>query len=264
MLHCASWDLDVSGRLEIKNMFNLTNLPHIWVLTWLCSLSPCTAHTVDPPPPVLPPSFSQRFSMSDGSQGRVLYDDSTHQQRLEHVNNTPTRQNQCYFWYNTTADCTEYFTPGGDVYVWFPEDGSCCLESCASGCREPSTPLPAPDFASACAYRGVVTNATHSPGRRVKWYSCPATFEYFVDASTDVPVAFATADKAYVGSLATTCTISSSTYSLTPPILVSTHSSIFCKPGMSCGTTPRRSTRPRSRRSSSCCPPAAAAMCAAT
>jgi hypothetical protein len=193
------------------------NLAHIVVL-WLCALNPCTAHTVDPPPPVLPPSFSQRFSMSDGSQGRVLYDDSTHQQRLEHVNNTPTRQNQCYFWYNTTADCTEYFTPGGDVYVWFPEDGSCCLEACASGCREPSTPLPAPDFASACAYRGVVTNATHSPGRHVKWYSCPATFEYFVDASTDVPVAFATADKAYVvGSLAT---IVLSRLQLTHPLLL--------------------------------------------
>ena len=164
-------------------------------LLFLLSLAPSMADT----PPTLPLSFTQNFSMSDGSLGVVHYDWGTRQQRVAHFANTATRQNQCYFWYNTTTSCTEYFTPNGDMFVHFPVDGSCCLESCAGGgCREAATPLPRPDFAAACAFRCVVENATHAVGRRVKWYSCPATFNYYVDAVTEVPVLFATADKAYV------------------------------------------------------------------
>ena len=150
--------------------------------------------SVDPPVPVMPDEISQKFSLSDGSRGEVFYDYRHKQQRINHINNTATRQNQCFFWYNTTFDCTEYFTDKGEMWVDIPGEDLCCLESCSQGCRENTTFTPRPDFADACDYKGLAT----VQGRQTKWYSCPCTFDYYITPDRDIPVLFETADKNYV------------------------------------------------------------------
>ena len=147
------------------------------------------------PPPTLPLAFSQRFTMSDGSTGGVFYDYARRQQRIEHMQNTKSRLNQCYFWYNTTEPCTEYFTPDGEMWVDIPSEDFCCLESCASSaCRENITYTPRPDFANTCDYNGM----TRVDNISCDFWSCPGTFSYYVDSISSVPVKFATADQKFV------------------------------------------------------------------
>jgi hypothetical protein len=124
-------------------------------------------------------------------------------QRVEHSQNKALRTDQCYFWYGTTANCTEYFTPAGEMFVDIPAENLCCLESCdpsyrdeyGNACREGPVFTPRPDFASAvCNFTGQAA----VDGRQCDVYACPATFTYYVLAGTNVPVKFATADDNYV------------------------------------------------------------------
>jgi hypothetical protein len=144
--------------------------------------------------PTLPNAFSQGFMMSDGSLGKVFYDYANRRQRLNHDHNTRSRLNQCYFWYNTTLPCVEYFTSTGEMWVDIPEEDFCCLESCADSCRENITFTPRPDFADSCTYEGVTQIEQFS----CDTYSCPGTFRYFIEVATGIPVKFATADKKFV------------------------------------------------------------------
>lgn len=141
-----------------------------------------------PVPPPVPLAYSQRFRMSDGSSGTLNYDYRHRRQRISHYNNTAHRTNQCFFWFGSTAPCVEYFV-GGRQYVHFPEDGSCCLESCdevcapgvnvsdGSCCRELGLGPPRPDAVSKCTFNGTV--AAHTTGDPVDWYQCPACLNYY-------------------------------------------------------------------------------------
>jgi len=104
-------------------------------------------------PPPFPNTFSERFSMTEGSTGVLYYDYPNRVQRLDHYNNTASRLNQCYFWFNSTDPCIEYFISNGDQVVYFPTTNSCCVESCASGCREGSVPLPKPNWLEECTFQ---------------------------------------------------------------------------------------------------------------
>jgi len=125
--------------------------------------------------------------MSDGSAGNIFYDWPNKRQRVEHFHNTAHRANQCFFWFNSTGPCTEFFTPSGEQFIYFPADGSCCLESCAqtcpaswnvsdgSCCREPPVGTPRPDSAAQCTFNSSVT----FEGKPADWYSCPACLNYY-------------------------------------------------------------------------------------
>lgn len=161
------------------------------------------------PPPVPPPvplQYSQRFTMSDGSAGMLHYDYPGRQQRLDHFNNSsPVRQNQCYFWFNRTGPCTEFFTSDAEQYVYFPADDTCCLESCqevcpaswnasdGSCCREPALYLPRPSSVSACKYNSSLVWRSMP----VLWYQCPACLNYYFRQSDLQPVAFFDDDHNY-------------------------------------------------------------------
>jgi len=142
-----------------------------------------------PTPPSVPLEYAQRFSMSDGSTGLLNYDWPHRRQRVAHSNSTASRKSQCFFWYNTTEPCIEYFTSNSEQYVYFPNEGSCCLESCAdrcpswmnvsdgSCCREAAVGLPRPDSAAQCEYNSTVT----WEGMLVYWFHCPACLNYYFD-----------------------------------------------------------------------------------
>ncbi len=165
----------------------------------LASLATATTGTPDPPnnpnpPPPLPAQYYQRFTMSDGSSGEIHYDYTNLRQRVSHFDNTAQRSNQCFFWFNTTTPCIEYFVDR-NMFVFFPEDGSCCLESCTeacdynkmnssdgSCCREPEITPPKPDSVSACAFNGTVPNNRTAAGV-VDWWHCPACLNYYYTTS---------------------------------------------------------------------------------
>lgn len=146
-------------------------------------------HSQHPTPPSVPNEYSQHFWLSDGSDGVLHYDWMHRRQRISHTNNTASRRNQCYFWFNETGPCVEYFTEANEQYVYFPDKDTCCLESCAdkcppwkkegdgSCCREASVGLPRPDSAAQCTYNSTVS----WEGQKVYWFSCPACLNYYFD-----------------------------------------------------------------------------------
>lgn len=146
-----------------------------------------------------PDAFYIRFAMTDGSQGDISYDWPHLRQRVRHWNNSRSRLDQCFFWYNTTDNCTEYFNSDGEMYVDIPAQDLCCVESCAHGCREHTTYTPRPDFVSACNYTGrFLTPGYAGHQYECDRYQCPSTFEYDVEVGTGLLIKFGTADKKYV------------------------------------------------------------------
>lgn len=143
-----------------------------------------------PFPPPQPSQYTQRFSMTDGSTGVIYYDFPNRRQRIDHVNNTASHANQCFEWFNRTDDCVEYFV-SDEQYVYFPSDGSCCLESCAdvcpqkmrasdgSCCREAALGVPKPDSIVECRPNG--TSELH--GEVVDLFLCPACLDYYFSAT---------------------------------------------------------------------------------
>lgn len=120
------------------------------------------------PPPVLPLSYSQKFSMGgvhphlpdgwDSSFGILYYDWPSRQQRISHSANS----SQCLHWYQTLAPCTEYFT-NVSGQVWVEVEDVCCMQACDSNCTELSTPLPRPDYAQFTSFHGFeVLNGTNT------------------------------------------------------------------------------------------------------
>jgi hypothetical protein len=210
-----------------------------------------------PVPPPVPQQYSQGFAMSDGSVGSISYDWPGRRQRVDHVGNTAHRTNQCWFWFNTTGPCTEYFTPDGEVFVHFPADGSCCLESCeqtcptswnvsdGSCCREPPTGLPRPDSAAQCAFNSTVTYQ----GRPAEWFHCPACLNYLFSPPSEwssmTPLLFFADDRNYevrfdVPSLRPG-PVPESTFALPPSCTRATKCRGFtAKPSLVCGARPHR------------------------
>ena len=142
----------------------------------LLFVSTITITKSTPIPPKLPYQFRQSFRMNNSkgtriSQGIVYYDWPSGQQKIIHSSNS----SQCHHWWGTYEPCTEYFTPTGKVWVHFPENNTCCLESCKEGCREQSTWLPRPDYVESTNFTGYEFvdgyNCTRWNSTMVSWFT---------------------------------------------------------------------------------------------
>jgi hypothetical protein len=108
------------------------------------------------------------------SEGTVYYDWPSKQQRIDHTANS----SQCHHWYGTYEPCTEHFTAAGEVYIFFPSNRTCCLESCTKGCRESTTYLPRPDYVNFTTFAGYETvdgwNCSRWNSSMLSWFTVEA------------------------------------------------------------------------------------------